>query len=372
MTWPNANFLDVVRDVSGGNLKIPKSAYQGSGSIPVIDQGQSPIAGYTDDPSFAFKSAELPVVIFGDHTRALKFADSKFAMGADGVKVLKPSDDCDARYLYHYLRQANLPDAGYSRHYKFLKELKIPLPPLPEQRRIASILDKADALRAKRREAIAKCDQLLQSVFLDMFGDPVTNPKGWPIENLGDVCNVRDGTHDSPKYVADGYPLVTSKNLVSGRVDLEGAMLISAEDYEQVNRRSKVSQGDILMPMIGTIGNPVLVDHEPNYAIKNIALLRFTGASISNVYVLHLLQSHFFDWYTSQRNRGGTQKFLALGAIRGMPIPVPDHLTQEAFEERFSALQSQMQQLEDAERRADELFMSAQQRAFSGQLSPAA
>ncbi|MBK6923737.1 MAG: restriction endonuclease subunit S [Thermomonas sp.] len=110
--------------------------------------------------------------------KAVKFIDFPFAMGADGIKVLKPVDGCDIKYLYHFLRYSKLPDAGYSRHYKFVKELEVPLPPLPEQRRIAAILDKADALRAKRREAIAKLDQLLQSVFLDMFGDPVSNSEG--------------------------------------------------------------------------------------------------------------------------------------------------------------------------------------------------
>lgn len=82
-----------------------------------------------------------------------------------------------------------------------LKRLTVSLPPLPEQKRISAILDAADALRAKRRETLAQLDTLLQSTFLDMFGDPVTNPKGWEIRALGKICDVRDGTHDSPKYV---------------------------------------------------------------------------------------------------------------------------------------------------------------------------
>ena len=206
---------------------------------------------------------------------------------------------------------------------KDIKSIQVPLPPLTEQRHIAAILDKAEALRSKRREAIAKLDQLLQSVFLEMFGDPVTNPKKWPLQELGDLCDVRDGTHESPKYVEDGFPLVTSKNLKSGKVALEDVSYISKEDFDNINKRSKVDIGDILMPMIGTIGNPVLVEDDPKYSIKNIALIKFTNHNISNTYILQILKSNYFDFITRNKNRGGTQKFLSLGDIRKIPIPTP-------------------------------------------------
>lgn len=194
MTLQTVRFTDVVRDVSGGNAKLPQSQFQPSGSLAVVDQGQSFVAGYTDKMAYQFRSESLPVIVFGDHTKAIKYIDFPFAMGADGVKVLKPLDMCDPKYLYHYLRQAKIPDAGYSRHFKFLKELSIPLPPLHEQRRIAAILDKVDALRAKRREAIGKLDQLQQSVFLEMFGDPVTNPKGWQRSTFKNLIIVKSGS----------------------------------------------------------------------------------------------------------------------------------------------------------------------------------
>lgn len=133
-----------------------------------------------------------------------------------------------------------------------------PPPPLAEQKRIAGILDAADALRAKRRESLDQLDTLLQATFLDMFGDPVTNPMGWEVESLGNICDVRDGAHDSPKYVKEGHPLLTSKNFKDGAIDYEGANLITDKDFHQVNKRSKVDVGDLVMPMIGTIGNPVL------------------------------------------------------------------------------------------------------------------
>ena len=103
---------------------------------------------------------------------------------------------------------------------------------------------------------------------------------------LGDICDVRDGTHNSPKYHDSGYPLVTSKNLSKGFVDFTDCNLISKEDYDKINIRSKVDVGDILMPMIGTVGNPVIVQIEPEFAIKNVALIKFyKDSKVLNKYI---------------------------------------------------------------------------------------
>lgn len=250
-----------------------------------------------------------------------------------------------------------------------LRGLPVPVPPLPEQRRIAEILDKADALRAKRRAALAQLDTLTQSIFLDMFGDPATNPKGFPIAQMGDVCDVRDGTHDSPKYVSEGgYPLVTSKNVTGGVVDLTDANYISEADYVQINRRSKVDRGDIILPMIGTIGSPVLVDHEPHYAIKNVALIKFTNKSPSAVLVRHLLSGQYFDYIVSQKNRGGTQKFVSLGDLRAFPLPLPPKDVQLEFARRIEMAENIRTTFRASDAELNALFASLQYRAFGGDL----
>lgn len=249
------------------------------------------------------------------------------------------------------------------------KRLPVPLPPLPEQRRIAEVLDRAEALRAKRRTALAQFDTLTQSIFLDLFGDPVTNNKGFPVSQMGDVCDVRDGTHDSPKYVSDGgYPLVTSKNVSGGFVDLTDANYISEADYVQINKRSKVDRGDIIMPMIGTIGSPVLADHEPRYAIKNVALIKFTETSPSAVFVRHLLSCHYFDHIVSQKNRGGTQKFVSLGDLRAFPLPLPPMELQGEFTRCVHAVEKLRATYRASLAELDALFASLQHRAFRGEL----
>ena len=183
MSFQKLPFLDVFKDATGGNIKTPQTEFLVEGEFPVVDQGQTLVAGFVNDRSRVC-SVNPPVIVFGDHTRVIKYVDFQFAMGADGTKVLVPKVESDTKYLYYALKAIEIPAAGYSRHYKFLKETQIPLPPLPEQRRIAEILDKADTLRTKRRTALAYLDTLTQSIFLDMFGDPATNPKGWPRSSL--------------------------------------------------------------------------------------------------------------------------------------------------------------------------------------------
>ncbi len=147
---------------------------------------------------------------------------------------------------------------------------------------------------------------------------------------LGEVCDVRDGTHDSPKYVNNGYPLVTSKNIVNGKIDITNINYISEDDYNKINQRSYVDDGDIIMPMIGTIGKPALVEKNFDFAIKNVALIKFYEDSIvENRYVKYLLESDTFKKFVDRENRGGTQKFLSLRNIRNFEVPIRDKKTQK-------------------------------------------
>jgi len=279
-------------------------------------------------------------------------------------------------FLYWWLRtnRSYLESLGNGATFKEVSKavvarIEIPLPPLAEQRRIAEVLDRAEALRAKRRAALAHLDTLTQSLFLDLFGDPVANRKAFPISRMGDVCDVRDGTHDSPKYVAEGgYPLVTSKNLSGGFLDLSDVNRISEADYVQINKRSKVDRGDIIMPMIGTIGSPVLVEDEPRFAIKNVALIKFTDGSPSPIVVRHLLSCHYFDHIVGQKNRGGTQKFVSLGDLRAFPLPLAPLPLQREFARRVAAVEKLKAAQRVALAELDALFTSLQHRAFRAEL----
>ncbi|MBQ7925012.1 MAG: restriction endonuclease subunit S, partial [Lachnospiraceae bacterium] len=197
---------------------------------------------------------------------------------------------------------------------------------------VVIILDKVQGIINLREQEIKELDNLIKSRFVELFGNMTLNPNRWEIISLGKVCDVRDGTHDSPKYYAMGYPLVTSKNVTSGKIDFSECSLICEEDYKKINERSKVDIGDILMPMIGTVGKPVIVDVNREFAIKNVALIKFyEDSKVTNIFVKALLQSDYFDLAVINKIRGGTQKFIALGDIRKLEICLPPMEVQEKF-----------------------------------------
>lgn len=217
-------------------------------------------------------------------------------------------------------------------HLTHIRETPIKIPSFVEQQHITYVLDKVAELIALRKEQLVKLDQLVKSRFIELFGDMILNPFGWEKDSLGAVCDVRDGTHDSPQYYEIGYPLVTSKNVTGGKIDLTGCSLICEADFKKINERSKVDIGDIIMPMIGTVGKPVIVDIEPIFAIKNVALIKFKANSkVLNIYIRALLQSDYFDDAVLSKVRGGTQKFISLGDIRKLPVLVPPMGLQEQF-----------------------------------------
>ena len=158
----------------------------------------------------------------------------------------------------------------------------------------------------------------------------------WKVTTLGEYYDVRDGTHDSPKYVEEGYPLVTSKNLKNGKIDLSKIKYISEKDYQDINKRSGVDVGDVLMAMIGTIGNPVEIIELPKFAIKNVALFK-TNAQQSPAYLRYFLSHPDTVSKMMSDAKGTTQKFVGLGYLRNFPISVPPLAEQERIVAKLDA-----------------------------------
>lgn len=189
------------------------------------------------------------------------------------------------------------------------------------------------------RENAAKGKKAKKLTLSEIEEEPWELPEGWCWCVLSDYLDVRDGTHDTPKYVSSGYPLITSKNLNNGSVDLSNIKLISEEDYISINERSKVDTGDILFAMIGSIGNPAIVKEEHEYAIKNVALFKKGNYSyeLYTYYALLLLQEQM-----KQESSGGIQSFVSLGYLRSFKFPLPPLSIQKAIvakiEEVFAAI----------------------------------
>ena len=248
---------------------------------------------------------------------------------------------------------------------KVLEEVLIPDISLGQQIAFATQLESAYSIIQTRQRQLRALDTLIKARFVEMFGDTVHNPFQWDKGLLGGVCDVRDGTHDSPQYYETGFPLVTSKNVTGGKIDLTNCSLICKADYEKINERSKVDMGDIIMPMIGTVGKPVIVDIEPLFAIKNVALIKFRANSrVLNSYVRALLQSDYFDDAVLSKVRGGTQKFISLGDIRKLEVLVPTMERQEQFATLVTQVEKSKVAIQAALDKAQLLFDSLMQKYF--------
>lgn len=196
------------------------------------------------------------------------------------------------------------------------KKIKIPLPPLDVQQKIVEKIE-------NYQKIIDGAKQVVEN-----YSPQIQIDKNWEMKELGEVCDVRDGTHESPKYESEGFPLITSKNLKNGFIDFSDINLISKEDFDNINKRSLVEDGDIIMPMIGTIGNPIIVKKEREFAIKNVALIK-RSSNISNSFIQAILSSNYFNKWINITKRGGTQNFISLKDIRGLKIPLPPLEIQE-------------------------------------------
>jgi len=159
-------------------------------------------------------------------------------------------------------------------------------------------------------------------------------PSDWDVKKLYEIADVRDGTHESPKYFEHGVKFLTSKNIKDGELDFSDVSFITQEDAENFNKRSKVDKGDILMSMIGTIGNSVLVDFEPDFCIKNVGLIK--PKNIDRYFLIQFYHSPIFQNYLARNLDGGIQKFVSLGGLRDIPIPLPPLPEQKAIAQVLS------------------------------------
>jgi type I restriction enzyme S subunit len=233
--------------------------------------------------------------------------------------------------------------AGIARDAVIKQEISIPL--LAEQSQIGSLLKTLDDIIALHQRKLDKLKETKKGFLQKMFpkeGESVPEVRfpgffgEWEQRKLSDIKDVRDGTHDSPKYYNEGFPLVTSKNLTENGLDMTHVSLISEEDFQSINKRSKVDIGDIIFGMIGTIGNPVIVDRE-GFAIKNVALIK-NGGEVTNEFLIQLLKSQIFGKYIQNENAGNTQKFLGLSKIRNYQFLSPSYQEQTKIGDFFKQL----------------------------------
>ncbi|TAK35888.1 MAG: restriction endonuclease subunit S [Chloroflexota bacterium] len=254
-------------------------------------------------------------------------------------------------------------------------KIKVPLPPLPEQRRIAEVLDHAEALRAKRRAALGQLDTLNQSVFLEMFGDPATNPKGWPRKTIGEIASkFSDGPFGSnlksSHYTETGVRVVRLQNIGVGEFVEDNKAYISEQRFAALNKH-ECRPGDVL---VGTLGDPnlracILPEWLPVALNKADCVQLRPDKRIANApYICALLNQPATESMAQELIVGQTRLRISMGRLRGLAVPVPPLNLQHDFARRVSAVEK----LKAAHRASlaefDALFSALQHRAFRGEL----
>ena len=238
------DFDEVFEDRTKYGTKVKTDEYKECGKHPIIDQGQEQIAGYTDLEEGLLE--EVPAIIFGDHTRVIKYVDEPFFLGADGVKVLRSRyEDANYKYLYYALKNADIPNTGYNRHFKWLKEVKIEYPNKDKQAEIVDILDRVNAVIEARQKELQKLDDLIKARFVEMFGTYPKNPMGWDTGTIRDI--VADVRYGSSRPAVDGgkYPYLRMNNITyGGELDLSDTKQIDIPDNEL--EKCTVRRGDVL------------------------------------------------------------------------------------------------------------------------------
>ena len=219
--------------------------------------------------------------------------------------------------MSEFEKQASTTTVGFISQKK-VKSILVPVPSLQEQEKIVERLD--EVFENIDKASVAKENEMLSLTNLfDSFLDNTIEEFGESEQKLGEYYDVRDGTHDSPKYYEKGYPLITSKNLKDGQLNFEKIKFISEEDFNKINKRSKVNKGDVLMAMIGTIGNPVIIKDNSKFAIKNVALFKL-NKNQSSEYLYYFLRSNKVKKKMIAEAKGTTQRFVGLVYLRNFTI----------------------------------------------------
>lgn len=399
MTIPVNKISTFCKTGSGGTPSRSNNAFFENGTIPWVKSGElknryiTEVEEYITDLAVEKSSAKL--VSKGSLLIAMYGATvgevSQLTFDAttnQAICNIQPDENiCDVNYLYRFLEaskpyllsrrvgggQPNISQA-------VIKDLDVPLPPLAEQRRIAAILDKADSLRQKRQQAIEKLDQLLQATFIDMFGDPVSNPKGWQVKKLSQL-STKIHSGNTPKggsenYVDQGIIFLRSQNVWKNKVILDDVAYIDAETHSKM-MKSSVKHEDLLMTKTGRIntensslGRAAIYLGEDDSANINghVYLIRIKDG-FNKYFILRILTlPDYYEYIRSVCVGGIDKRQLNKEHIENFPIIQPPMELQNKFSDIVQVIESQKPKLLEQLDVAKNLFKTLQQKAFNGTL----
>jgi hypothetical protein len=331
-------FLDVMYDDTKNARKIKSCDYNHEGKYPIIDQSSKNVIGYTDEIDGLYN--DVPVIIFGDHTRRFKLVEEPFFIGADGTKVLKlRSSVYDYKFIYYYLLHKKIPDTGYNRHFKWVKELEFPEIPRSIQSDIVKKLEVLNDLISSKNKLLESFDILIKSRFVELFGDVVLNTLNWPLVKLSDIAEYRIGLTYKPDAISSsGTAVLRSGNIQNSQLCYEDIIYVNSK----VEPKLLLKNHDILMcarnGSQSLVGKVALIEND----ISNTTYGAFMIAISSKYYV------YLFEYFRSQAFRrlisvGSTTTInqVTTRMLNSIVIPLPDLETIN----RFALYHSQINKL---------------------------
>lgn len=294
-------FNEIFIDKTKYGEKIQTSEYEKQGKHIIVDQGQAEIAGYTNREEGLFN--EVPVIIFGDHTRLIKYIDEPFFLGADGVKVLRSKEkNANYKYLYYALKSAKIPNTGYNRHFKWLKDVEINYPDSVKQEKIVDILDRVSEVIEKRKAELSYLDTLIKARFVELFGDPIINSKGLETKELNEVLVLKAGDFTAasdisvepteiniyPCYGGNGIRGYVAEYNQEGEYSLVGRQGALSGNVQYATGKFKNTEHALLVKPIIQMNSIWL-----NQLLLNLDLKRYqTGAAQPGLSVKNLQEIH--------------------------------------------------------------------------------
>lgn len=363
------------------DIKIPQSDYAKHGKYPIIDQGADFIAGFTDDDSKLYTS-DLPVIVFGDHTRIFKYVDFPFSLGADGTKLLRPRDFLDPKYFYFYLWQLPLESKGYNRHYKYLKEKSIIFPEKTEQQKIALVLSKIQQAIEQQEKVIMKTKELKRSLMHRIFtyglrGEELKEteiglmPKSWDVVKLGSIFKIQQGKQLSSKFQKgiSPYLFLRTANVFWGRIDIShiDSMDFSPEEVEKLT----LKKDDLLVCEGGDIGRTAIWDGQLSTCLyqNHLHRLRPLAEDILPRFYMYWMQVAFlyFRLYEGIGNKT-TIPNLSASRLSLFLLPKPSFSEQKEISSILLSIDKKISQAESRKQTLQSLFKSMLNLLMTGQV----
>lgn len=372
--WEYLEFEDCIDKIVYTN-KIKRKDFLVKGEYKIISQEENYINGYWNAESDLFKIIK-PVVIFGDHTKNLKYIDFDFVLGADGVKIFQPIDCINTKYFYYFLKSVKLKDLGYARHYRLLKEIKVPLPPIPEQKRIVKILDEAFAAIDKAKSNAEKNLQNSRELFDSYLNKVFANPEeDWIECFLNDYVKFIDYRGRTPEKTTQGMRLITAKNIKNGYLQKEPEEFVNPNIYDSWMTRGIPNKGDILFTTEAPLANVAQLDTDEKVVFAQRTIIFQPDPKFFNQsFLKYLLLSKPIKTRIIEKGTGATVKGIKAKLLKQIPIYFPQSLDkQERIVDKLNNLSDEIKKLETIYQQKladlDELKKSILQKAFDGELT---